>query len=79
MTELSWEELVDKAKDLGYVYNEENEELTNRDYYFYAVGGEIYNGYLDLFARGCSPSQMYQIMLALEDKILSLEDKVNES
>ena len=62
---MTWKELVEKAKELGYEYNEEKEELKNCDAYFYRSGGEIYNCYLDLVAEFRTPEQMYQIMLAL--------------
>lgn len=65
--EMTWEELVEKAKELGYEYDDELEKLTNQYFYFYKTGGEIYGVSFDLFTRHRTPAQMYQIMLALEN------------
>ncbi len=65
--EMTWEELVEKAKELGYEYNKKFEHLTNNNYYFYKDDGKIYNGYLEFFASDRTPAQMYQIMKALEN------------
>lgn len=63
---MTWEELCEKAKKLGYEYDDELEKLTNQFFYFYKNGGKIYNVSFELFARQRTPKQMYQIMKALE-------------
>ena len=65
--EMTWKELVEKAKELGYEYDDELEKLTNQYYYFYKIGGEIFNVSFELIAKDRTPDQMYQIMLALEN------------
>lgn len=65
--EMTWPELVEKAKKLGYEYDDELEKLTNQYFYFYKTGGEIYNVRFELFVNDRTPSQMYQIMKALEN------------
>ena len=65
--EMTWKELVEKAKELGYEYDDELEKITNQYYYFYKIGGEIYNVSFELIAKDRTPDQMYQIMLALEN------------
>lgn len=62
---MTWEELVEKAQEIGYEYDEDKEELKNCDAYFYKIGGEVYNCYLDLFAEFRTPEQMFAIMEAL--------------
>ena len=65
--EMTWKELVEKAKELGYEYDDELEKITNQYYYFYKIEGEIYNVSFELIAKDRTPDQMYQIMLALEN------------
>ena len=65
--EMTWKELVEKAKELGYEYDDELEKITNQYYYFYKIGGEIYNVSFELITKDRTPDQMYQIMLALEN------------
>lgn len=65
--EMTWKELVEKAKELGYEYDDELEKITNQYYYFYKIGGEIFNVSFELIAKDRTPDQMYQIMLALEN------------
>lgn len=73
---MTWEELVKKAKELGYIYSKENNPFTGEP----AVGVlEKQNGFLyffedgavetsaDVLAENRTPDQMYQIMLALEN------------
>ena len=76
-TDMSWDELVEKAKELGYEITEYSPYKENKigqilSKYFDCTSidfldkGEIWvDGATLAFDR--TPSQMYQIMLALED------------
>lgn len=72
---MTWEDLVDKAKELGYVLHKDRSGiyLISGDVKFYQEGSicSIYSecgGFSvdNFFAWDRTPDQMYQIMLALE-------------
>ena len=83
--EMTWEELVDKAKQLGYEFEMFEEghglnmckpEQTEGPYFYYdttdkksggEIGVRIDSWSINWFAKNRTPSQMYQIMLALEN------------
>lgn len=74
---MTWEELVEKAKELGYKLK--NDKVSDflqrddiikfyRDGYIYLMYSEcVYHEEYCCFANKRNPTQMYQIMLALED------------
>lgn len=74
MTEMTWEELVNKAKELGLMVSRENiiKTIPHSETIVFKKAGEIYVSFSDqeeyeMISKNRTPSQMYQIMLALED------------
>lgn len=69
--DMSWEELVEKAKKLGAYYDKEDVLRKCSCLFFYGVcfreTGIIDKNYFFVVRKNRTPSQMYQIMLALED------------
>lgn len=64
---LTWEDLIKKAKSLGYKYNDLGEDsyLIKDKYMFYKFGN-IYNLFNGSFiVKNRTPEQMYQIMVAI--------------
>lgn len=69
---MTWEELVNKAKELGYTrYGKTH--IEKNDLIFFCDGDVIFAketngiGVRADISKNRTPSQMYQIMLALED------------
>ena len=65
--DMSWDELVEKAKELGYEYNIENLinfENSNACNFVFTKDGNILTDE-QIVVEGRTPDQMYQIMLAL--------------
>lgn len=74
---MSWDELVEKAKKLGYEYLKDDyglghtlhKKMNTEIRFIYATGNvviEDINGVGFIFKESRTPSQMYQIMLALD-------------
>ena len=63
---MSWEELCEKAKKLGYQYNKDYNYLYHNDYHvtFYS-NGEMFVG-CTLVVDDRTPDQIYQIMEAFK-------------
>lgn len=75
--DMSWDELVEKAKELGYEYDKDDygfghtlhKKMNTEIRSIYATGNvviEDINGVGFIFKEGRTPAQMYQIMLALD-------------
>ena len=72
---MTWEELKEKAKELGYYVVEDDGDLSYLDITEYLVkndvnisfcdDGLVETNYGDIVAENRTPDQMYQIMLAL--------------
>ena len=71
---MTWEELCEKAKEMGYKYWEGNPHLTGDDIQFFKNGtvyvyiyveDYYYNNYYPI-AWDRTPDQMYQVMEALQ-------------
>lgn len=69
---MTWEELKEKAKELGFTtssyINEDEVELEYiycNDYIYLEEDGDITTSTEDIVAENRTPEQMYQIMLAL--------------
>lgn len=67
---MTWEELVEKAKEIGWEYKKtdytESLFLLNEDYVniqFYLEGEMMVDE--TIFSKNRTPDQMYQVMLAL--------------
>lgn len=76
--EMTWEELVEKARELGYEYLKDDyglghtlhKKMNTEIRFIYATGNiviEDINGVGFIFRENRTPAQMYQIMKALED------------
>lgn len=67
--DMSWDELVEKAKKLGYEYDEDgflsNDENSNAVEFTFDKWGNIATG-SQIAVEGRTPAQLYQIMLALD-------------
>ena len=70
---MTWEELVEKAKKMGYnssYYLKDDVEvgfIYCNDYIYLDEDGEITTETDNIVATNRTPDQMYQIMLALKD------------
>ena len=67
MNNMSWEELVEKAKELGYEYSDGvlcNIDNSNACEFIFDMFGNIWIGE-QTAVEGRTPAQIYQIMLAL--------------
>lgn len=71
---MTWEELCEKAKEIGYDYWHDNPHLTGEDIQFFKNGTICayicvedcyYSNYYEI-AYNRTPDQMYQIMEALK-------------
>ena len=69
---MTWEELKEKAKELGFTVssytNEDDVELEYiycNDYIYLEEDGNITTSTENIVAKNRTPEQMYQIMLAL--------------
>ena len=69
---MTWDELKEKAKELGFTtssyINEDEVELEYiycNDYIYLEEDGDITTSTEDIVAENRTPDQMYQIMLAL--------------
>ena len=68
---MTWEELKEKAKELGfaissYIYEDvELEYIYCNDYIYLEEDGDITTSTKNIVAENRTPEQMYQIMLAL--------------
>ena len=76
--EMTWEELANKAEELGYEYLKDgyglghtlHKKMNTEIRFVYATGNiviEDINGYGFIFKENRTPAQMYQIIKALED------------
>lgn len=66
-TDMSWDELVEKAKELGYEYSDGvlyNIDNSNAVEFTFDKWGNIVTG-SQIAVEGRTPAQLYQIMLAL--------------
>lgn len=68
---MTWEELVEKAKELGAYYEKEGDLRECSCLFFHGIcfqeSGIIDEGYFFVIQENRTPDQMYQIMLALKD------------
>ena len=67
-TDMSWDELVEKAKELGYEYSNSvlyNIDNSNAVEFTFDKWGNIATGGQTV-VEGRTPDQLYQIMLALD-------------